>query len=141
MMDELRGHDPIVADTFAEADAVMTPILGRPLTSYIFIDSNDAAAVKQLGQQLLQTEITQPAVLATDLSMTRMLNAYGVWPDMCMGHSLGEYGALVAAGSLSFAAALEAVGGPWARDGQSRRRRQRCHGSRVRPARPDPADR
>ncbi len=109
MLDELRRHESIVADTFVEADNVMTPILGRPLSSYIFIDSADSAAVKQLEQQLLQTEITQPAVLATDLSMTRMLNAYGVWPDMCMGHSLGEYGALVAAGSLSFAAALEAV--------------------------------
>jgi acyl transferase domain-containing protein/acyl carrier protein len=109
MLHELRRHEPIVADTFVEADTVMTPILGRPLSSYIFIDTDDPAAVKQLEQQLLQTEITQPAVLATDLSMTRMLNAYGVWPDMCMGHSLGEYGALVAAGSLSFAAALEAV--------------------------------
>ncbi len=35
--------------------------------------------------------------------------AYGVDPDMVMGHSLGEYAALVAAGSLSFASALEAV--------------------------------
>ena len=109
MMDELRHLDPIVADTFAEADAVMTPILGRPLSSYIFIDSTDAAAVQQLEKQLLKTEITQPAVLATDISMTRMLAAYGVSPDMVMGHSLGEYGALVAAGSLTFPAALEAV--------------------------------
>ncbi|MGA7758613.1 MAG: acyltransferase domain-containing protein, partial [Ilumatobacteraceae bacterium] len=34
---------------------------------------------------------------------------YGMHPDMVMGHSLGEYGALIAAGSLTFAAALEAV--------------------------------
>ena len=57
----------------------------------------------------MQTEITQPAVLATDLALTRLLGAYGVRPDLVMGHSLGEYGALVAAGALSFAAALEAV--------------------------------
>ena len=57
----------------------------------------------------MQTEITQPAVLATDLALTRLLAAYGVRPDMVMGHSLGEYGALVAAGALSFDAALEAV--------------------------------
>ena len=42
-----------------------------------------------------------PAVLATDMSITKMLAAYGVTPDMVMGHSLGEYGALVAAGSLA----------------------------------------
>ena len=57
----------------------------------------------------MQTEITQPAVLATDLSLTRLLAAYGIAPDMVMGHSLGEYGALVAAGSLTLEAAMEAV--------------------------------
>ncbi len=109
MLDELRATEPIVAQTFAEADRVMTPLLGKPLTDYIFIDGRDADAVAQLEQQLLQTEITQPAVLATDFALTRMLEAYGIKPDMVIGHSLGEYGALVEAGALSFDSALEAV--------------------------------
>ncbi len=109
MLTGLRTLEPIVAETFDEADRIMTPLLGRPLSSYIFIDADDSAAVAALEQQLLQTEITQPAVLATDLAMTRVLNAYGVNPDMVMGHSLGEYGALVAAGALTFDSALEAV--------------------------------
>ena len=41
--------------------------------------------------------------------MTRLLAAYGIQPDMTMGHSLGEYGALVASGALPFEDALEAV--------------------------------
>jgi acyl transferase domain-containing protein/acyl carrier protein len=109
MLADLRAVEPIVARTFEEADEVMTPLLGRPLTDYIFIDADDPAAVSQLEQQLLQTEITQPAVLAVDAALTRLLEAYGIRPDMVMGHSLGEYGALVAAGALSFGAALEAV--------------------------------
>jgi acyl transferase domain-containing protein len=109
MLSELRNVEPIVAATFAEADAVMTPLLGKPLTSYIFVDDGDQAEVARAEGQLLQTEITQPAVLAADLALTRMLAAYGISPDLVMGHSLGEYGALVAAGALSFAAALEAV--------------------------------
>ncbi|MEZ5249230.1 MAG: acyltransferase domain-containing protein [Ilumatobacteraceae bacterium] len=109
MLEALRRDEPIVADTFDEADRVMTPLLGRSLSSYIFVDGDDPAAVAQLEQQLLQTEITQPAVLATDTGISRLLAAYGMHPDMVMGHSLGEYGALVAAGSLSFGAALEAV--------------------------------
>ncbi len=109
MLKDLTADEPIVADTFRQADAVMTPLLGRPLTSYIFIDGDDPAAVQQLEQELLQTEITQPAVLATDSAICRLLAAYGMRPDMVMGHSLGEYGALIAAGSLSFEAALEAV--------------------------------
>ena len=109
MLDDLRASEPIVADTFREADDVMTPLLGRPLSSYIFVDGDDPDAVAQLEQELLQTEITQPAVLATDSSIGRLLAAYGMHPDMVMGHSLGEYGALIAAGSLTFDAALEAV--------------------------------
>ncbi len=109
MLADLRSREPIVADMFAEADRVMTPLLGRPLTKYIFADASDPDSLRRLEQQLMQTEITQPAVLATDLGLTRLLDAYGVRPDMVMGHSLGEYGALVAAGALSFDAALEAV--------------------------------
>jgi acyl transferase domain-containing protein len=109
MLKTLREQEPIVGATFAEADRVMTPLLGKPLTDYIFIDDTDDDAVAALEQQLLQTEITQPAVLATDIALTRLLAAYGIIPDIVMGHSLGEYGALVAAGALTFDAALEAV--------------------------------
>ena len=48
-------------------------------------------------------------MLTIDLALTRLLAAYGIQPDMTMGHSLGEYGALVASGSLSFHDALNAV--------------------------------
>ncbi len=109
MLADLREREPTVGATFDEADRVMTPLLGKPLTDYVFAASPDEAAAQRLEQQLMQTEITQPAVLAVDLALTRLLEAYGVRPDMVMGHSLGEYGALVAAGALSFGAALEAV--------------------------------
>ena len=109
MLAGLASTEPIVAQTFAEADQIMTPLLGRPLTDYIFVDRADEAAVARAEGQLLQTEITQPAVLAADLAMTRLLQAYNIRPDLVIGHSLGEYGALVAAGALSFGAALEAV--------------------------------
>ncbi|HEY5165804.1 MAG TPA: type I polyketide synthase, partial [Acidimicrobiia bacterium] len=109
MLKSLAAEEPVVKATFDEADRVMTPLLGRPLTSFIFVDGDDPAAVQTLNQQLMQTEITQPAVLAADISLTRLLAAYGVQPDMVMGHSLGEYGALVAAGALTLDSALEAV--------------------------------
>ncbi len=109
MLAEMREREPVVAETFEEADRVMTPILGRPLTSYIFADPNDESAVKTAERELRQTAITQPAVLTVDAAMTRLLAQYGIRPDMVMGHSLGEYGALVAAGGMDFAHALEAV--------------------------------
>ena len=109
MLQGLRAAEPIVAETFAEADRVMTPLLGKPLSDFIFVDKRDANAVAKAEEDLRQTALTQPAVLATDLALTRLLAAYGIEPDMTMGHSLGEYGALVAAGGLPFADALEAV--------------------------------
>ncbi len=105
----LRELEPIVAETFAQADRKMEPILGRTLSSYLFVDGKDAGAVAEAEEALKQTAITQPAVLATDLALARLLGAYGVVPDMVMGHSLGEYGALVAAGVMPFEDALEAV--------------------------------
>src|SRR5579872_4283487 len=109
MLQPLRASDPIVAETFAEADRVMTPLLGKPLSKFIFIDGADDSAVAAAEEDLRQTAITQPAVLATDMALTRMLAAYGIEPDFTMGHSLGEYGALIASGALPFADALEAV--------------------------------
>ncbi len=109
MLDVLRRREPVVAAAFARADAVLAPMLGKPLSEYIFIVYNDPEAVARLEQLLLQTEITQPAVLATDLALTGLLATFGVTPDLVMGHSLGEYGALVAAGAMSFEEALEAV--------------------------------
>jgi len=109
MLRDLRQREPLVAATFDEADRIMESLLGKPLSAYIFGDTAEKSTAERLEKQLTQTEITQPAVLTTDLALTRMLDAYGVRPDMVMGHSLGEYGALVAAGALSFDAALEAV--------------------------------
>src|SRR5271167_1137885 len=109
MLQLLQATEPIVADTFAEADRVMTPLLGKPLSKFIFVDQADTNAVAKAEEDLRQTAITQPAVLAADLALTRLLAAYGIQPDMTMGHSLGEYGALVAVGALPFDEALEAV--------------------------------
>jgi len=109
MLRPLYTAEPIVAATFAEANRVMTPLLGKPLTDFVFVDQADPAAVAKADEDLRQTAITQPAVLAIDLALTHLLAAYGIQPDMTMGHSLGEYGALVASGALPFEDALLAV--------------------------------
>ncbi|MGZ6705847.1 MAG: SDR family NAD(P)-dependent oxidoreductase [Solirubrobacteraceae bacterium] len=110
MLAELRTREPVVAEVFDEADAIMLPLLeGRRLSDIIFCDPADAGAVARAEEELRRTEITQPAVLTVDIALTRLLAEYGLVPDFVMGHSLGEYAALVTAGSLSFEAALEAV--------------------------------
>jgi acyl transferase domain-containing protein/acyl carrier protein len=109
MLRTLREKEPIIAETFAEADRIMVPLIGKPLTDIIFVDPANADAVARAEEDLRQTAITQPAVITTDTATTRLLAAYGVNPDFAMGHSVGEYGALVASEAMPFEDAIEAV--------------------------------
>ena len=109
MLREFLDKEAVVADTFRVADRTLTPLLGKPLSEFIFVDPADPQAVMKAEEDLRQTAITQPAVLACDIALSRLLAAYGIQPDMTMGHSLGEYGALVASGAMPFEDALQAV--------------------------------
>lgn len=60
-------------------------------------------------EDLSLTENTQPAILTTSIALYRVLESMGKRPDFVAGHSLGEYSALVAAGSLSFSDAVRLV--------------------------------
>lgn len=60
-------------------------------------------------EQLQLTQNTQPALLTVSAAALAVLNEKGLSPDYVAGHSLGEYSALVAAGSLSFTNALRLV--------------------------------
>jgi len=93
---ELSERFSVVASTFAEADQA----LGFPLSKLCFEGPED---------QLRLTENTQPAILTMSVAVARLLNEYGVEPTVAAGHSLGEWSAHVAAGTLSFADAVRAV--------------------------------
>jgi [acyl-carrier-protein] S-malonyltransferase len=60
-------------------------------------------------ETLKLTEHTQPAILTVSTAAARVLAEHGVKAAMAAGHSLGEYSAHVAAGTLSFADAVRAV--------------------------------
>jgi len=92
----LAEQHRVCRDTFAEADAA----LGRSLSRLCFEGPDD---------QLVLTENTQPALLATSIAMYRLLRELGLEPDLVAGHSLGEYSAYVAAGTLEFSDALRIV--------------------------------
>jgi [acyl-carrier-protein] S-malonyltransferase len=87
---------PICKDTFEEADAA----LGEPLSHLCF---------EGPLEQLTLTENTQPAILAVSVAAYRLVAAKGLSPAFMAGHSLGEYSANVAAGTLAFADALRIV--------------------------------
>jgi [acyl-carrier-protein] S-malonyltransferase len=93
---ELAAMHPVARDTFDEADAA----LGYSLSSLCFEGPED---------QLKLTEITQPAILTVSVAALRVLREKGVIAGYAAGHSLGEYSAHVAAGTLSFEDAVRTV--------------------------------
>ncbi|MDF2571780.1 MAG: fabD [Sporomusa sp.] len=60
-------------------------------------------------EELKKTYNTQPAILTVSIACYEVLKQHGIKPDIVAGHSLGEYSALVAAGSLSFRDAVQLV--------------------------------
>jgi len=108
MLRDLAEAYPVVAETFAEADQILAPLIGSDLTSIVWTKPT-AETAEAADLRLRQTEICQPAMLTADVAMLRLLASYGMRPNMVAGHSLGEYAAAVAAGVLSFADALYAV--------------------------------
>src|SRR5579862_7563797 len=92
----LADSFPEAARVFQEADAA----LGFPLSRLCFEGPED---------QLKLTENQQPALLTVSIAANAVLVARGITPAYVAGHSLGEYSALVAAGSLRFADAVQLV--------------------------------
>jgi [acyl-carrier-protein] S-malonyltransferase len=93
---ELAERFPVAADTLAEADEAC----GFALSKLCFEGPED---------DLKLTENTQPAILTVSVAAWRVLKAHGVEPALAAGHSLGEWSAHVAAGTLKFADAVRAV--------------------------------
>jgi [acyl-carrier-protein] S-malonyltransferase len=93
---ELAEKFPTARQTFAEADEA----LGFALSRLCFEGPEE---------DLRLTENTQPAILTVSVAAARALAEKGIAPALAAGHSLGEWSAHVAAGTLSFADAVRAV--------------------------------
>jgi [acyl-carrier-protein] S-malonyltransferase len=93
---DLAEKYPIARQTFEEADEV----LGYKLSQLCFEGPEE---------QLRLTEITQPAILTASMAALRVLQTRIPKPSFVAGHSLGEYSAHVAAGTMSFADAVRSV--------------------------------
>lgn len=92
----LVGAYPTARRTFEEA----SDVVGFDLASICFEGPADL---------LTSTRVCQPAVLTMSFAAWRVAQERGITAAMAVGHSLGEYTALVACGSMSFAAALTLV--------------------------------
>ncbi|MEW5973712.1 MAG: ACP S-malonyltransferase [Pseudomonadota bacterium] len=97
MLSAWAEGQPVIAQTFREASDALGYDLWR-----VVIEGPDA--------ELNRTEVTQPAMLAAGVAAWRAWQAEGGPMPLCMaGHSLGEYTALVCAGSIDFADGVRLV--------------------------------
>ena len=93
---ELAALYPVARHTFQEADEA----LGFSISKLCFEGPED---------DLKMTQVTQPAILTSSVAVFRVLQEKGVGPQFVAGHSLGEYSAHVAAGTIDFGDAVRAV--------------------------------
>lgn len=96
MMQDLAAQYESVRNRFEEADEA----LGWKLSELIF---------EGPAEKLQQTQYTQPAILTASVAVYDLLAQAGITAEYLAGHSLGEYSALVAAGSISFVDAVRTV--------------------------------
>ncbi len=96
MLKDLYEAYPIVKERFEEADEA----LGFALSKLCFEGPDE---------ELMKTYNTQPAILTASVACYEVLKQEGLHADIMAGHSLGEYSALTAAGSMSFADAVRIV--------------------------------
>ena len=97
MLAELAANFSVVEETFAQAST----ILDQDLWQVSQTDHNE---------QLNQTDITQPVLLAASVALWRVWqDQQGSQPSILAGHSLGEYSALVCSGVLAFSDAIQLV--------------------------------
>lgn len=97
------GMGQALADQYSQSRAVFDEAdraLAEPLSTLIFSGPAD---------QLTLTQNTQPAILTASVAAYRVLAARGFEPALVAGHSLGEYSAHVAAGTMTFSDAVRIV--------------------------------
>ena len=96
MGQDLAAAYDVARRAFEEADDV----LGYALSEICFTGP---------AERLTDTDVCQPALVATSVAAFRVAQEVGLEPGLVLGHSLGEYSALVAAGAMDYATALRIV--------------------------------
>jgi amino acid adenylation domain-containing protein len=106
MCRELYESEPVFRRELETCDRILTPLLGESLLPVLYPDGNDSAA-NQIA--LDQTRLAQPAIFAVCYALARLWESFGVVPAMVLGHSIGEFVAATASGSLTLEDALALI--------------------------------
>ncbi|MCA9127084.1 MAG: amino acid adenylation domain-containing protein, partial [Planctomycetales bacterium] len=93
---ELMAQEPVFAETLRACDAFLSERFSLPLIEHL-----------NTGVPRNRTEVIQPLLVAVQIGLTEMWKAWGITPQLVLGHSVGEISAAYAAGGLQLKSALE----------------------------------
>lgn len=99
---QLYATEPVFKEAIDQCEVILKPLLDISLSDLLF--SKDVGI-----EHLDNTRYTQPALFAFEWALSRMWQAWGIQPDIVLGHSLGEYVAACVAGAFSVASGLQLV--------------------------------
>ena len=100
MAKTLYETSPVFREALDECARILDPLLDKPLLEIIHGGGAD---------RIDETVNAQPATFSVQYALTRLWRAWGVEPDLVLGHSLGEYAAACVAGVLPLEDALRAL--------------------------------
>ncbi|WNG36476.1 acyltransferase domain-containing protein [Archangium violaceum] len=100
---ELYETAPVFREALERCQEILRPLLPRPLLSVMFgLEAGD-------GELLSRTQYTQPALFALEYALTQQWKAWGVEPQVVLGHSVGEVAAACVAGVFSLEDGLKLI--------------------------------
>ncbi len=101
MGQQLLQSNPVFKDVILKVDTIFSRIAGWSLLEEMNKD--------EASSRVSETRIAQPAIMAIQVAMTEVWKSWGVHPDGCVGHSIGEVAAAYAAGALTLEQAVEVI--------------------------------
>ncbi|MEO0848176.1 MAG: beta-ketoacyl synthase N-terminal-like domain-containing protein [Cyanobacteria bacterium J06648_1] len=104
MGQELYQTQPVFRQIIDRCEVILEPYLERPLLEVLY-----PATGTNTGNLINQTAYTQPALFALEYALAKLWQSWGVYPDLVMGHSLGEYVAATIAGVFSLEDGLKII--------------------------------
>lgn len=106
MAKELYATEPAFREAFDQCCSLLRPLIGADLKELVWAADNGQAAG---SAELQQTALAQPALFAVEYSLAKLLQAWGIHPDVMIGHSIGEYVAACIAEVFTLEDALRIV--------------------------------
>lgn len=101
---QLYDAHPVFRDAVDRCAAIVDPLLASPLRPHLFAEPGSESA-----ERLNQTAFTQPSLFVVQYALAELWASWGIRPAMVLGHSVGEFAAMCAAGALSLHDALTLV--------------------------------